>query len=225
VEAIEEINTTWSNSIGVRLTPIRWERDCRPGKGTDSQQVINAQLPREFDIFIGIFWKRFGTPTPRFASGTEEEFEAAYARSKAKSSRCRILVYFKDEAVPPSSLDAEQLKRVQVFKEKLPSRGILYWPFQSKEQFSQLVRIHLSKELQQFASGLSKAAKPQRRNGPQISLGDLKKRSQQYAEALGSLMLHHYLALDAHENDLKLSCKSKSTQDSIAIITNSLAVC
>ena len=42
--------------------------------GSDPQQIINSQVSDEYDIFIGILWTRFGTPTERAGSGTEEEF-------------------------------------------------------------------------------------------------------------------------------------------------------
>jgi hypothetical protein len=49
---------------------INWERNTYPGKGDDAQAVINGQINNEYDIFLGIFWQRFGTPTNRFESGS-----------------------------------------------------------------------------------------------------------------------------------------------------------
>src|SRR5262245_43095503 len=48
------------------LELIRWETHAAPGLHVGGAQgSVSAQIP-EYDIFIGIMWKRFGTPTPRF---------------------------------------------------------------------------------------------------------------------------------------------------------------
>ena len=91
VAAITELNNTWAAHLGLRLEPVLWETHCRPAAGADLQQVINQQLPKDCDIFVGIMWKRFGSATPRFGSGTEEEFEAAYSRHKRfPHNSCRV---------------------------------------------------------------------------------------------------------------------------------------
>ena len=59
------------------LEAVRWESHCNPGVGSNVQSVINEQIGPT-DIYVGIMWKRFGTPTGRAGSGTEEEFKAAY---------------------------------------------------------------------------------------------------------------------------------------------------
>ena len=45
---------------GLRLELARWETDAYPEMGRP-QAVINRQIA-PYDIFIGILWKRFGTP-------------------------------------------------------------------------------------------------------------------------------------------------------------------
>jgi hypothetical protein len=40
---------------------------------------VNAQIGfSSIDLFIGILWKKFGTPTKRGDSGSAEEFEKCY---------------------------------------------------------------------------------------------------------------------------------------------------
>src|SRR5882757_6446254 len=70
---ISEINVTWSRQLGIRLDLIRWETHANPGIDVDAQAVINKQIPDDYDIFIGILWCRYGTPTQRAESGTIEE--------------------------------------------------------------------------------------------------------------------------------------------------------
>ena len=45
------------------------------------------------DVLLGIFWKRFGTPTTDAGSGTEHEFLRAYA-SWQQHRRPQIMAYF-----------------------------------------------------------------------------------------------------------------------------------
>src|ERR1700756_3440394 len=73
-EVIRELNVTWTRTLGVRLELVSWETHGYPGVGADPQDVLNRQLPNDYDIFIGLMWTKFGTPTGRAGSGTEEEF-------------------------------------------------------------------------------------------------------------------------------------------------------
>jgi Domain of unknown function (DUF4062) len=196
VEAVEETNRTWSDFLGVRMEAITCESHCRPGIGDDAQQVINGQLP-DYDIYLGILWQRFGTSTSRFGSGTEEEFEIAYKKYKENPADIGILFYFKDEPIHPSKTDPAQLVKVQEFQKKLGPKGILYWGFESIGEFRQLVRIHLSKELQKHTS------KSASNTGNIPDLESLKNESEKQAYALFEIISTHYAALEEHEKLLE----------------------
>ena len=56
-------------------------------------ELINREIPVDYDIFIGVMWKRMGTPTATDPSGTVEEFHRACARRK-HGSLPRIMFYF-----------------------------------------------------------------------------------------------------------------------------------
>jgi hypothetical protein len=73
-EVIRELNTAWARDLGIRLELVRWETHAYPSFGDDPQAVINEQIPDDFDLFLGLMWYRFGTPTGRAGSGTLEEF-------------------------------------------------------------------------------------------------------------------------------------------------------
>src|ERR1051326_690834 len=77
---IEELNRGVARSRGLRLEVIRWEKDAYPGFHTDGPQGLIDPVLRieDADLFIGIFWKRFGTPTMGAQSGTEYEFRRAH---------------------------------------------------------------------------------------------------------------------------------------------------
>lgn len=111
-EVISELNQSWSRSLSIRLDLIRWETHAYPGFGVDPQDVINRQIPPDYDIFIGIMWYRFGTATGRAESGTEEEFMRAKAKWDADKSAIDLMVYFKDAPVSPSQVDPSQLSKL-----------------------------------------------------------------------------------------------------------------
>ena len=150
-EVIEEFNLTWGDTHNLRLELVKWETHTRPGFGEDAQDVINEQIGDEYDIFLGIMWGRFGSPTNRAESGTEEEFDRAYSRFKKSPGDLQIMFYFKDAGIPPSKMNPEQLTKVQEFKKKIASEyGGLYHSFETTEEFRTKARIHLSNLVQDW---------------------------------------------------------------------------
>ena len=151
-DVIRELNATWSRSLGVRLELIRWETDASPGFGTDPQAVINDQIPQDYDLFIGLMWYRFGTPTARSDSGTFEEFVRAKRRYDADPNKLRLMIYFKDAPAPvsPSQIDPGQIKKISNFRKDLGEAGGLYWSFRSADEFEKLVRMHISRYVQEW---------------------------------------------------------------------------
>src|SRR5882672_3085090 len=148
-EVVRELNLTWSKRLGLRFELVRWETSAYPSVGENAQSVINKQIGARYDIFIGIMWARFGTPTGRAGSGTEEEFDAAKLRYD-QTRDVEIMFYFKDTPLPPSKIDPDQLAKVNGFRASLGEQRVLYWSFQSLEQFEGLVRMHLARQMQSF---------------------------------------------------------------------------
>lgn len=146
-DAVIEWNRTWARDFGVRLELLRWENDAFPDVGVDAQEVINRQIPQDYDLFIGIMWSRFGTPTVRAGSGTEEEFQLAITRAGSQAN-VAILFYFKDAPISPSKVEPAQLAKVQEFRSSLNQAGVLYWDFVDSDQFEKLVTLHISKHVQ-----------------------------------------------------------------------------
>lgn len=142
-EVIQELNKSIDPNKGIQLELVRWETDVHPDAGTDPQGVINAQIGDDYDIFVGILSKRFGTPTPRAESGTDEEFRNANNKYKKNPGSVKVMVYFKNEQARLDEIDLEQLSKVREFKESLGEKGVLWWQFDTAEQFAQFVRIHL----------------------------------------------------------------------------------
>ena len=158
-EIIPNLNIIFSKHLGLRLDLVKWETHCTPGISTDVQSNINEQIKDDYDIFIGIMWKKFGTPTPRSGSGTIEEFERAYARYKQDPNALRVMFYFKD--TPPSSmseLDPDQLALINEFRRKLGEKGVLYWTFKSEMEFQSLIQMHLSLRLFEWGKSWGRIA-------------------------------------------------------------------
>ena len=149
-DVVRELNTTWGSTLGVQLDLVSWLTHARPGMGIDAQDVINQQITDDYDIFVGVMWTRFGTPTGRAGSGTEEEFNRALGRYHANPDSVKVMFYFKDEALPPSSLDLRQYEKIVEFKRHLGAEGALYWNFTA--DFESFLRLHLAREIQAWLS-------------------------------------------------------------------------
>ena len=147
---IKDINLTEGDVHNIRLEPIKWETHSRPGFGEDAQDVINQQIGDDYDIFLGIMWGRFGSPTQRAGSGTEEEFDRALARRKASPESVEIMFYFKNAGIPPNEIEPEQLAKVQAFKARISSEGGLYHEFKDAEEFRTNVRRDLTRVIQDW---------------------------------------------------------------------------
>src|SRR5271170_1049627 len=70
---IEDWNRQHGRASGVRLELVYWRTDTYPATGGRPQAIINRQAFDQSDVVVGIFWSKFGTPTGRYGSGTEEE--------------------------------------------------------------------------------------------------------------------------------------------------------
>lgn len=159
-EVVKELNDLWSDTLGVYLELVKWETHTYPDLGSDPQSVINKQIGEEYDVFIGILWSRFGTPTPRAESGTVEEFERAYSRYKANPDSVKVMFYFKDQSLPPSKIDPDQISRIKDFRRNLGELGSLHWSFESTEDFAKYLRMHLSRQIQYWKDRPVSESKP-----------------------------------------------------------------
>ena len=93
-EVFSEINSEFGDQYRFRIESVKWEKDAVPEKGNDSQEIINSQLkPGEHEFLIGIFKHKFGTPTARYFSGTEEEITQAL-KCHVKHHTPEIQLYF-----------------------------------------------------------------------------------------------------------------------------------
>ncbi len=158
-EVVREINLTLPERDEIRLDLVRWETHAYPGVGSDTHAVINEQIGDDYDIFVGIMWKHFGTPTVRAGSGTEEEFQRAYQRYRENPDQIRIMFYFNDAPVTPSAIVTDQLASVNEFRDQLGDQGTLYWSYTTLEQFTSFLRIHLNYQVAEWRQTWGTAAR------------------------------------------------------------------
>lgn len=143
-EVINELNLVHGSKKGYMLELLKWETHSVPGIAANHvQQLINKDIDQNYDIFIGMLWTKFGTPTMLSESGTEEEFNIAYARYKESPNQLKVIFYFKNAPKSPTEIDAEQLLKVQAFKKSLEEKAVLYDQFDSVDIFKKYLRIHI----------------------------------------------------------------------------------
>ncbi len=142
---MEELNHSICLDRGLRFEAARWETDTYPGFHADGPQGLIDSILRveDSDVLIGIFWKRFGTPTKNAASGTEHEFRAALEAWK-RTGRPNLMVYFNQRPFSPQSREeTDQWGQVLDFRKSFPKEG-LWWPYRGTADFEHLLRTHLT---------------------------------------------------------------------------------
>ena len=105
-------------------------------------------------IFLLVYiWKRLGTPTAVARSGTEEEFQTAYATWE-KNKSFPVLFYFCQASFPPPQTkeEVEQLGKVVDFRSMLSTKGLLA-DYQDRLGFADVIRPHLLLVIGKMLSG------------------------------------------------------------------------
>ncbi len=150
---VNDLNYTWSRRFGLRLELVRWETHAWPGVGEDAQDVISQELDDDYDIFLGIMWKTFGTPTGRARSGTEEEYDRARRRYDANPKALRMMFYFREVRRPTlGNVDQKQLRSVRQFQRKLERSGMLVGTYKTLRDFERKVQQHLTRQIQEWGT-------------------------------------------------------------------------
>ena len=114
-EAIKEVatqfNKAWADHFGVAIELVGWE-DTIGGFGRP-QELINQDLDK-CELFLGMMWRRWGTPSSlesEYSSGFEEEYQRSVARRKS-SGEPEICLHFKKISADHLTDPGEDLKKV-----------------------------------------------------------------------------------------------------------------
>lgn len=114
---VDDFNSQLADALGYQVELVGWENTL-PGVGRP-QAIINRDLDG-CDLFIGMLWKRWGTPpgTEPYTSGFEEEFNRSMTRN-AKEGRPEINLLLKDLDAALLADPGDHLKKVIAFKEQV----------------------------------------------------------------------------------------------------------
>lgn len=154
---IHEVSRDFAEPAGLILEPVMWESHVAPGFGKDPQDVVNQQLGN-FDIFVGLFWARLGTPTQRALSGSVEELEWALSILQKEPSTHRVLVYFCLREINPMSIDVEQLAKVQELRRHLQRLGGLLGEYNAVDDLADKFKTHLRLLIKQYGKSWGNVA-------------------------------------------------------------------
>ena len=138
--AVDEINSLVANPFGYHVELVGWEdtvaRFGRP------QALINAELDH-CEYFIGMLWKRWGTPPDNdgiYTSGFEEEFKRSLAR-RASDGRPEMALFFKEVESEFLRDPGDDLKKVLAFRADLVAKKILLFEtFADVSEFEKKLR-------------------------------------------------------------------------------------
>lgn len=117
-ECVNNFNRTIGEANNSLIETKHWSTNSYPESGDKPQELLNKQFVRNCDVAVALFWTRFGTPTDKYGSGTEEEIEEMLSSDK------QVFMYFVDAPVQPSKVDPEQYGKIQEFKKRYESKGI-----------------------------------------------------------------------------------------------------
>ena len=147
-DLIDELQRLHGEQLGVNLIYKGWETDTYPEIGRP-QGVINQQIG-EYEIFVGVFWNRYGTPTGEADSGTVEEFERAL-KNHDENGIPAVLFYFRQSPGSMETVDElEQKRKIIEFREQYGDRAGLYDTYTDLDNFKKKLRgglLHSVKDL------------------------------------------------------------------------------
>jgi hypothetical protein len=155
---VDEFNKLWADALGYHVELVGWEdtvsRYGRP------QELINQDLD-QCELFIGMMWKKWGTPPGidgGYTSGFEEEFERSI-RKRTEEGRPEISLLFKQ--VDPDLLDdpGGELRKVMTFKEKIiAQKTVLFETFSDVRDLEGKIRSCITNYVQRLRDEEAKKA-------------------------------------------------------------------
>jgi len=132
-EAINTFNETVGLDYNVVLMLRHWSISTYAESGKSGQESLNDQFVKFCDVVIGIFGGRFGSPTDKYQSGTEEEIEMFLNDGKQV-----FMCFF--EGGKFGDVDPSQLTKVRKFKERYKSnkKGV-FLPYSEEKELQSLL--------------------------------------------------------------------------------------
>jgi hypothetical protein len=188
-EIIHEWNGMHSESTRCVLMPIGWDTNATPTTGARGQAIINTQLLSRSDLLVAIFWTRIGTPTGQSVSGTAEEIQEHIAANKP------AMIYFSEAPVRPDSVDDQQYKSLQKFKQWCQSSGLIE-TYDNQQDFRDKFRRQLATLINKHELFASQRVE-QTNKRPELNASEIKSRNIPHLSAEAQhLLLEASVSLD-----------------------------
>lgn len=149
-DSVDSFNRYFGTVNNIEIVTKHWSTDSYPQSGDKPQELLNKQFVQDCDAAIALFWTRFGTPTDKFGSGTEEEIEEMLIAGK------QVFMYFVDEPINPSQVDMEQYNKVLDFRNRYKDIGI-YAFIKNKDDFRREFTNHLAMHFIPLITGTTNA--------------------------------------------------------------------
>ncbi len=140
-EIFSEVCDVVESTNNVKIHIIDWTKNIAGGVGDNSgQDVINAAVDRQYDIYFGCLGVRYG-------AGTVEEFERAITSHIQHQDPKEILFGFDECPVNPYLVEPE-FEQVRQFRNNIGTsdrygRAILYFTFKNKKAFRKSALTHI----------------------------------------------------------------------------------
>jgi hypothetical protein len=150
---VDEFNKLWAESLGYHVELIGWE-DTVSQLGRP-QTIINRELDR-CELFIGMMFKRWGTPpagSSRYTSGFEEEFERSVSRH-GETGKPEISLLFRSIDSEALIDPGQELAKVVAFRDKIiANKTLLYEEFGAASEFEAKFRACITNYVPEARSG------------------------------------------------------------------------
>jgi len=147
IKICETLSKTYRTTKNLTVYPIYYSKDIVGTiTGDGAQEIIDQQLG-DYDIYLGLMWKRYGNPQINNFSPTQVEFENAYARYQ-KIGKPVIQFYFKNEGIDPNCND-NQINFVLKFKGRIQNLGF-YHSLPATEDFYHMIFHNLMYIVEKF---------------------------------------------------------------------------
>lgn len=132
---VDDFNASWADELGYQVELVGWEDTI--SEAGRPQAIINRDL-EGCEIFVGMMWKRWGTPPDRggkYTSGFEEEFRTSLARHK-QTGQPVVSLLFKEIDAEFLRDPGRDLKKVLAFRDDLISKKeLLFEQFRDLREF------------------------------------------------------------------------------------------
>jgi Tetratricopeptide repeat. len=194
--AIRRVNRIKANAKGIQLEAVGWE-DTLPGKGRP-QEKINEDVRRSH-LVVMLLWKRWGSPTGKYSSGFEEEYEVACEDNK------ETFLYFRDITDDMLADPGEQLKKVLKFRNKVESeRKFLFRRYEDENTWEDQFIFDLCRWLDGLPPATVESLLPTPATFESKKLTEYEKRIEQLERELGKIRIEqirvaYTLAKEAQE--------------------------